>query len=68
MKCPKCENDHIKYVDDRNNKYYGSNPKKEKRNTAKMRHIKSVTRKHDKIKPRENFGAKCKKCGWSGVL
>lgn len=61
MKCPKCKKEGARYTIQRNKKVH----KKETKNEIKRRR-KNRPLKKDKLPPREDFNAKCNKCGFSG--
>ena len=64
MKCPKCKDEHAKYVEQRNVKVH----KKEKPNRLRQRRIKGLTSgSQNKKAIRDNFEA-THKCGWKGVM
>lgn len=62
MKCPKCGSNKVRYVEQRNIEVHI----KENRNESQRRRKQNM--KHDKLKPRTNFQAVCKGCGWIGII
>jgi len=56
MECPKCKDPHCRYEESWYRKSDGKRKKIQDTGLKKKPH------------PRENFKAKCKKCGWEGEV
>ena len=63
MKCPKCDNTKVKYIEQRNKKV------NKKLKLSQRKALKKQVGVHqDKLGPRTNFEVKCNKCGFRGDI